>query len=163
MNSGLCGRISAASKAAEGPASPPACVQGARGDPAARQQNPPALLLHLQQHLKLLIFRGRCQAGVILASPQGRDRLRWGEMRCCSKMTQLRRSTSPIKETFGALHWFCSTDFSWGTETPTDRLLVVGFCQLRALDPRHKPVSAVGLPGPNTILALKPLLGFYPA
>lgn len=76
-------------------------------------------------------------------------------------MAQSRRSTSPIKETFGVLHQFCSTDFSRGTETPADRLLVVGFYQLQALDPR--PVSAVGLPGPNTILALKAPSGLLPS
>lgn len=42
-------------------------------------------------------------------------------------MAELRRSTNPIKETFGVLHQLCYTDFSWDTVTPTDRLLVVGF------------------------------------
>lgn len=60
-------------------------VRGLRRDPALQQQNPPALVLHLQQiqtRLEaLLISRDRCQAGMILASPQGWDRLCWVEIR----------------------------------------------------------------------------------
>lgn len=70
------------------------------------------------------------------------------------------RSTSPSRKTFGALHQLCSMDFS-RVQSPTDKLLLLlfGFCQLQALDPE----SAVGLPGPNTVLALESLPGFYPA
>lgn len=49
-------------------------------------------------------------------------------------------------------------DFS-RVQSPTDKLLLVGFCQLQALDPE----SVMGLPEPNTVLALESLPGFYPA
>lgn len=123
------------------------------------QPNPPALALHPQQPLsRLEMFpedgvRG-AQSWQGLRGGTGCAGLKFYEAKNQHSSEAPAPARQPLEHCTSS-----APSISPRVRSPTDKLLLGGFCQLQALDPE----SAANLPGPNTVLALKSLLGFYPA
>lgn len=114
------------------------------------QPNPPALALHLQQPLsRLEMFpEDGARGGTGCAG------LKFYEAKNQHSSEAPAPARQPLEHCTSS-----APSISPRVRSPTDKLLLGGFCQLQALDPE----STANLPGSNTVLALKTLLGFYPA